>query len=737
MDVHIVAGPCAVLKCVCVHSKFRLVPAGLRLGLFEWSPCSSCGHTHDQHHKMAPGAASPPPTRSLTPQSAQSSGASTGSFISNSTPIKISASSGRHLADTITASSLKKTSVSATNMRGTLAAELDGKVYIDVEGMEGYLWRDRPGQQQQLSAGLEHLVMERNLWKPPPLPNHSGLLPDDRMPAWITQTLNAIAGVSPGTPAYTWLDSRSYSVSTGFSTRRSPDFCLVPKTLAANPQQQQQQVSFATMLVVGEHQSSPKTDVHAFLQLADYASHIFTQQPLRWYVHGLLSYNKHPGGLRLFIFDRGGVVGSCLLPLTLPTMTHLAAAYADIPMGNLGFPPSPADRISIPLPGPGGQRATIGRTLCSRPGIVCRGTYCALAQLGTTQLLVKYSWRSEARGNEGELLQLAAQRGVIGVARHVAHEDLVDVATLRRGLVEGSGRAMVMLAGSNKNNNSGGSKGGGRKGSNSGSKGSGSKGSASGNTTTTTTGTMSLTNRVYTRIIMSTIGTPIEHLTAPLPVAQALLGALIGHASLFFTGRILHRDVSASNILYTPIPLPIDAATALAPPYPLNGFLIDLDYAIPYPPTAASGAPHRTGTLPFMSIGVLSAEPHTYRHDLESFLYVLLWVATAEAIPEWMDGGAGLIAAVKRGQMTGDRSFEELLGRFTEAFSGKGGYGLKEVARRWREVLFCYSKGGEDLPVLWLVGDGQRGMVKPGMSELEGFGEMKEALEMMVREGTR
>lgn len=39
-----------------------------------------------------------------------------------------------------------------------------------------------------------------------------------------------------------------------------------------------------------------------------------------------------------------------------------------------------------------------------------------------------------------------------------------------------------------------------------------------------------------------------------------------------------------------------------------------------------SGAPHRTGTMQFMAIEVLEGKGHTYRHDLESFFYVFIWM---------------------------------------------------------------------------------------------------------------
>lgn len=42
-----------------------------------------------------------------------------------------------------------------------------------------------------------------------------------------------------------------------------------------------------------------------------------------------------------------------------------------------------------------------------------------------------------------------------------------------------------------------------------------------------------------------------------------------------------------------------------------------------------STARHRTGTIPFMAHDLLVDEPpvHLYRHDLESFFYILVWAA--------------------------------------------------------------------------------------------------------------
>ena len=65
-----------------------------------------------------------------------------------------------------------------------------------------------------------------------------------------------------------------------------------------------------------------------------------------------------------------------------------------------------------------------------------------------------------------------------------------------------------------------------------------------------------------------------------------------------------------------------------------KGFLIDLDMAkhISPKPTTPNGTPkglrRRTGTMLFMAIEILegTCSRHHWRHDLESFLYVLIWI---------------------------------------------------------------------------------------------------------------
>ena len=94
----------------------------------------------------------------------------------------------------------------------------------------------------------------------------------------------------------------------------------------------------------------------------------------------------------------------------------------------------------------------------------------------------------------------------------------------------------------------------------------------------------------------------------------ALRDSIKAHSSLYFKGKILHRDISENNIIITD-------------PKKANGFtgmLIDLDLTKEIG-SEQIGETHPTGTMEFMSIEVLRKVPHSYRHDVESF-YVLLWI---------------------------------------------------------------------------------------------------------------
>lgn len=78
-------------------------------------------------------------------------------------------------------------------------------------------------------------------------------------------------------------------------------------------------------------------------------------------------------------------------------------------------------------------------------------------------------------------------------------------------------------------------------------------------------------------------------------------------------GNILHLDISENNIIITN---PEENGG-------FTGMLIDLDL-VKVLGSGRSGARHQTGTMEFMAIEFLLGIHHTYRHNLESFFYVLV-----------------------------------------------------------------------------------------------------------------
>lgn len=162
--------------------------------------------------------------------------------------------------------------------------------------------------------------------------------------------------------------------------------------------------------------------------------------------------------------------------------------------------------------------------------------------------------------------------------------------------------------------------------------------------------------------VLSPLGRRLSTFQTREELLQALRDAIKGHRSLLQNARILHRDFSADNIV-------IVDDTSLNTP---KGVLIDLDSALDL-----EVGPNRrqiTGTRAFMSIGILRKRSHTYRHDLESFLYVFLSTVIANRnldlpgdskLHDWSRGTWG-DSARKKAHFMEKRKFTYILGEFPE-----------------------------------------------------------------------
>lgn len=347
--------------------------------------------------------------------------------------------------------------------------------------------------------------------------------------------------------------------------------------------------------------------------------------------------------------------------------------------------------------------------------IVCRGTTCYETE---NNHVAKFFWASDKREPEIEYLKLAEERGVQGVAKVVAHRRITTIAEMRAGLQfpkahrfrEGDVHFEDLLSGTT------------------GSSASGHKRKSSADVTPNkrprpkrsrsnsqmlqplrnlndqqsiagkakpspySAGEDLWNNGIFSCLLVSPVGRVISLFITVRELLESMRDAIKAHQSLFTTGNILHRDISSNNIIITK-PSTTDG---------FKGMLIDLDMA-KVRDSGPSGAPHQIGTMQFMAIEVLRNIDHTYRHDLESFFYVLLWMCARQSwsngfsgknekapkeslLRKWEIGSFRKIARVKAGDMTID-GLEGIMGEFPESLDI-----VKPLCLRIRKVLFPLDK---------------------------------------------
>ncbi|KAI0859443.1 serine/threonine-protein kinase Sgk2 [Xylaria cubensis] len=200
-------------------------------------------------------------------------------------------------------------------------------------------------------------------------------------------------------------------------------------------------------------------------------------------------------------------------------------------------------------------------------------------------------------------------------------------------------------------------------------------------------------NRIYSCVVVSPAGRVISEFETIKELLESMRDAIRAHESLLVTGGILHRDISASNIIITN-------------PHTADGFkgmLIDLDFA-KLLENGRTGALSPTGTMKFMAIEVLINEGHSFRHDLESFFYVLLWMCARKSwskvkllsrnerpvklsqLEKWRTGNFKATARNKELDM-GQRGFQVILNEFPKAFEV-----VKPLCETIRLLLFPQDK---------------------------------------------
>jgi hypothetical protein len=530
---------------------------------------------------------------------------------------------------------------------------------------------------------------------------------------------------------------------------------------------------WSNVLVIGEHKQNPDEDRSAktLVQLAGYAREVFGSQPERRFIPGFTICGSI---MRLWVFDRSGPYNSEKFDIHKEPERFITviAGYTLMTDAELGLNTFiKRDGTSKYIVAQDVKISLEDKPIASTKAIVCRGTLCYRGRRPGSmdwEYVVKFAWPSDKRQREGELLKLAKERGVTGIAMWFNHEQITidgdpdTISHFRREMKFGTPRRLSSKASwvdSNPESSQVYSKlshgrlrstthlmapgsGASRKSSSSGQKRkrderldetrtsrlkiSESEGTRTGATTVRLkegesvangahsiqetvvdslangrnelqcyVDTESLTecendtydNRVNYCLVTSPAGRPLHSCQSITEFLEALRDAIRGHRSLLEDGRILHRDVSENNIIIT---------KSLAKGAP-KGRLIDLDLAKELD-SLPGGARHRTGTMQFMAIEVLEGNGHTYRHDLESFFYVFVWMCirygydkftkpNTNILRGWYTGTYLEIANAKQGHVV-KRGFERIITGFGPKFEI-----LKPLARELRSVLFPLRDG--------------------------------------------
>ncbi|KAH6667434.1 hypothetical protein B0J14DRAFT_619990 [Halenospora varia] len=508
----------------------------------------------------------------------------------------------------------------------------------------------------------------------------------------------------------------------GSEADRKLDIFLAPADAAF----QDGEHDWSNVLVIGEHKRNPDEDgsTKTLVQLAGYAREVFGSQPDRSGPYSSEKFDIHREPERFVKVIAG---------YALMTDAELGLNTFIKHDENGKFIVTRDVRISLE-----------GKPIASTKAIVYRGTTCYRGRRSDSidwEYVVKFAWPSDKRHREGDLLKLGKERGVKGIAEWFNHEQIAidgspdTIASLRKGMEFGPPQKLSIKASwvdngmeSSRENSRTRSSFRGR------SRSSVGRLTGLGITTSSTsissgqkrkrdervapeTGAIKRSrsddsqvvpanakpdvkeneldnfnihsieepeadslagcesetygNRIHCCLVVSPAGRPLQAYMSVRELLEALRDAIAGHRSLVEDGKLLHRDISENNIIIT------ESSTEGAP----KGRLIDLDLAKELD-SVPSGASHRTGTMQFMAVEVLEGKGHTYRHDLESFLYVFIWMciryghedgddnpkakkrirqpAAASCLRDWYTGTYTQIARNKLGDMDKNR-FEDII----------------------------------------------------------------------------
>lgn len=432
------------------------------------------------------------------------------------------------------------------------------------------------------------------------------------------------------------------------------------------------------IMMIGEidGDNNPRSYQQGLADLLSLAEQVFEAQPIRRFLHGIYIRGSVA---EPWVFDRMGLYSGQSFDLSKdgPRLAILLAGYSLMTNEELGmdtFIHKDNGQNFIWLSNSDSERLFLEtRPFVAPRQLIGKAVTCYKARSGDSEpwkAVVKFCWKSEKEEMEQKILHLVKERKVWGVIQLLDEGNIESIASMHRGLTLGVSRKLSM------------------------------------DKTISDTGLIDSqtiighsellqdkrSNPDESRMLSYTITSPhgrhIIEYTCIKEFLLALRDAIKAHRSLYTTGHILHRDISINNIIITEAMTPEES----------HGTLIDLDAALDM--TAEKSSQKTiTGTKPFMAIGLLDGEENAYRHDLESFFYVLLFSATIDRkvglppdtpLQRWVVGTWAELA-VRKSHDLADPRFDEVLAGFQSDFRGQ-----KELARVLRDMIIGKKISSKD-----------------------------------------
>ncbi|KAJ7628532.1 hypothetical protein FB45DRAFT_39871 [Roridomyces roridus] len=446
--------------------------------------------------------------------------------------------------------------------------------------------------------------------------------------------------------------------------------------------------------------SSSKNQKAVFHQMLNGAYLIFASQDDRRFVVSLC-FMAHT--LQLYIFDRAGLVTSSSFDIHKEPKSFIhvitALMFAD-DRALLGYDTSIVKRDNLRFITVDATEYQIVRRLFISDVIRGRGTVCWHARHGNQDVVIKDSWADANTVPEADILKKAA--GIKGVPQ-VLGETIVrirgaeDTTATLRSVVEHAqvpkpSRAKQIAA------------------------------------TLESTET-----RIHRRLVITPLCLSLPHFASRRELLSVFIDIVDTHRQLD-ENDIVHGDISINNLMIVPHsvthvdgavtvhPLSSDVATAgaadasaiatpVSPTGPRRALTIDFDYSRVKEretPVSTNKSPvgHRTGTVPFMAVEVLlrgdQLQAHEAKHDLESMLYVLIWLCLYYAGPGnierqnfdirhsplvgWIEGSFISMGLAKSGTLRDAYGWQLCLDQFAPYFAP-----IKQCITEWKE-LFVKNK---------------------------------------------